>query len=81
MADLTGTEKRKKAKAHMTPPLHPDVQTISRKEPQKKKKAENSSVVPSQPENAWEDSKKTYNSSMDFIENFETLVKDRESLS
>ena len=41
--------KKKLKKAQRTPPPHPDVQKTSRKEPQKKQKAENSSVVPSQP--------------------------------
>ena len=40
----------KKQKNEQDTPPHPDVQTTSRKEPQKKEKAENSSVVPSQPE-------------------------------
>ena len=45
MADLAGTEnqKRSEKRTQDTPP-HPDVQTTSRKEPQKKEKAENSSV-------------------------------------
>ena len=51
MADLAGTKKRKRSrKKHIDRPTHPDVQETSRKEPQKKEKAENSSVVPSQPE-------------------------------
>ena len=53
MADLAGTEKRSK-KAHRTPLLHPDVHTTSRKEPPKKEKADNSSVVPSQSEKCLE---------------------------
>ena len=40
--------KQKQKKAHRTPPPDPNVQTTSRKEPQKKEKADNSSVVPSQ---------------------------------
>ena len=51
----------------MTPPPHPNVQKISRKEHQQKEKAEYSSGVPFQPENECDDSKKTYNPSMDFI--------------
>ena len=52
MADLAGTEKRKRSRQKHTrhPPPHPDVQKTSRKESQKKEKADNSSVVPSQPE-------------------------------
>ena len=52
MANLAGTEKRKRSrKSPQNTPPHPDVQTTSRKEPQKKEKKENSRVVPSQPEN------------------------------
>ena len=51
MAYMAGTEKQKRSRKNtMDTPPHPDVETTSREEPQKKENAKNSSIVPSQPE-------------------------------
>ena len=79
MADPTGTENHRrsmKRKKHPTPPR--SANDKQKKSPRRRRRQRIPVLRHINPKNAWEDSKKTYNPSKDFIKNPNTLMKDPE---
>ena len=74
MADQAATEKRKRSrKKHIG---HPHPTPMRKRQAEKSPRRKRRQIIPVlchlNQKNAWEDSKKTYNPSMGFIENSET---------